>query len=437
MPSFKKNNGFPILLSTLFVPMFHCATLCRTTLCRTMLYCVTLFCTTFCCTKLHANDDWLQFRGPEQHSQIDIQLPARIDPTETVKWVLDLPGKGVSGPIVVGDRVFVSCSSTPAQNQLHVVCADAKSGKQIWHRQFWALGRCSSDPTSANAAPTPASDGTHVIAFYSSNDLVCFDLEGNLKWLRALTDDYPKAANDVGMASSPIIYNGVIYVQVENQGDSFIAAVDIKTGANLWKVARPRKASWSSPIIIPADGKRPQMLIALSGDRLSALNTTDGSAYWDIEGATYPIPSPVFDAQSNTLLASINGLSAFHIVDSLQPSAVWSDQRLSPSNVSCVIKADQLYTLNRSGVAICAKIRTGEEVWKSRVGGGHYATPVLAKNLIYYFSQDGIGRILKTDGVEPEVISEYKFQEAILGTPAASKDAIFVRREKHLMRISD
>lgn len=381
-------------------------------------------------------NDWLQFRGPNHQASASAELPAQIDTAEVVKWECELPGKGVSGPIVVGEKVFVTCSSTSQQNQLHVMCVDAKSGQKIWHRQFWALGRCGSDPTSANAAPTPASDGESVVALFSSNDLVCLDLDGNLRWARALTEDYPKAANDVGMASSPVIHAGVIYVQVENQGESFVAAIDIHTGVNLWKVARPRLASWSSPIVVPAGDDRPAMLVVLSADRLSALNLADGSTYWDIEGSTYPIPSPVFDPQTQILLASIEGLSAFRLTDTQSPAVLWQEQKLSPSNVSCVIRDGKLFSLNRSSVAVCAEIESGQELWKSRIGGNHYATPILAKDLMFYFAQDGTARVLNLDSPEPEVVSERKFDDPILGTPAVGEDAIFIRREKTLMRIS-
>lgn len=385
-----------------------------------------------------ANQDlqnWSQFRGPAQDNQADVSMPGTLG-NDDIAWQVDLPGRGVSGPVVANGRVFVTCSSTSQQNELHVMCFDTASGSQLWHRQFWALGRCGSDPTSANAAPTPVTDGKHLIAFYSSNDLVCFDMDGNLKWLRALTDDYPKAANDIGMASSPLIYNDRVIVQVENQGDSFVAAIRISDGTNLWKVPRPRKASWSSPALIPAQQGNAAQVVVLSQDRLSALNIDTGATLWDVPGSAYPIPSPVFHAPTNSLLASLDGLTCFRIQGTDPPEKVWSEQRLSPSNVSIALQDDQLYTLNRGSVAVCADLATGEESWKARVGGNHYSSPIVVGKHIYYFAQDGTARVIDQSLVDPEVVAERPFDEPILGSPAADQTGLYVRLQNRLIKLS-
>lgn len=379
---------------------------------------------------------WSNFRGPESSNVSQAKLLTSMNDSEAIAWSVDLPGRGVSGPIVVDQKVFVTCSTTEKQNELHMFCFDALNGTQLWHRNFWALGRCGSDPTSANAAPTPVSDGTHVIALFSSNDLVCFDLEGNLKWLRALTGDYPNAANDIGMASSPVIYQGTVIVQVENQGDSFVAAIDIKTGKNVWKSARPRKDSWSSPLLVPSSDDRPAQLIVLSAGQLASLDPENGKLNWTIEGPTYPIPSPVFDASSETLFASINGLSAFRLPNADEPETIWSQQRLSPSNISLALMGDKLYTLNRGSVAVCAKIEDGEEVWKARIGGNHYASPLLTPTHGYYFAQDGTARVVDHTLVEPEVTSEFKFESPILGSPAADETGLYVRLQNRLIKFA-
>ena len=153
----------------------------------------------------------------------DAQPPAEWSETKNVAWKVELPGRGPSSPIVVGDRVIVTCSSGVKQDRLHVLCFDAKDGKRLWERQFWATGRTLSHPASANAACTPASDGKLIFAFYSSNDLACLDLDGNLKWFRGLAYDFPHAGNDVGMSSSPLVVGDVVVAQVECQGDSFAA----------------------------------------------------------------------------------------------------------------------------------------------------------------------------------------------------------------------
>src|SRR5262245_8019049 len=115
--------------------------------------------------------DWAQFRGPDGAGfapMSSLPLSFDIKTKKNVAWEAELPGRGPASPIVVGDRVFVTASSGPRQDKLHVLAFDTKTGKQLWHRQFWATGRCFTHPSIGTAAPSPASDGKYVYAFYSS-----------------------------------------------------------------------------------------------------------------------------------------------------------------------------------------------------------------------------------------------------------------------------
>jgi len=114
-------------------------------------------------------------------------------------------------------------------------------------RSLRSTGRPYTHPTSANASPSPVSDGQRIIALFSSCDLVCVDLEGRLQWVRGLAIDHPKAGNDISMSSSPALVDGVVCVQLENQGDSFAAGIDAETGKTLWINNRSRDSNWSTP----------------------------------------------------------------------------------------------------------------------------------------------------------------------------------------------
>ncbi len=151
-----------------------------------------------------ANADWPVFLGPGGNGvAIEASVPLEFAPAKdgaqakNIAWRTELAGRSVSGPIVVGDKVFTTSSSGMEGRWLHVAAVDAGSGKVLWERTSKATGRPYCHPTSANAAPTPCSDGQRVFAFFSSNDLVCYDLNGNLQWYRGLAFDHPQAGNDV------------------------------------------------------------------------------------------------------------------------------------------------------------------------------------------------------------------------------------------------
>lgn len=152
-----------------------------------------------------ADADWRQFRG-DATSAVAADTALSGDPTKPeIAWSAALPGRGLSSPIIIGNQVIVTASSGYRQDRLHVLSFDAADGRLQWERQFWATGRTASHPKSCNAAPSPASDGERIFAFYSSNDLACLDLEGNLLWYRGRrsTTRTPATASGCPPRSSP------------------------------------------------------------------------------------------------------------------------------------------------------------------------------------------------------------------------------------------
>ncbi len=169
--------------------------------------------------------DWRPFRGTSTDSvAVGESLPTELS-GDVIDWQIELPGRGLSGPIVIGDQVVVTASSGYHDDRLHIISVDAASGEQTWERQFQATGRTVSHPKMCVATPTPASDGERIYAFYSSNDLICTDLEGNLQWYRGLGEEHPNASNSLGMSSSPIVVGSTVIVQVESDAEAFAVGV--------------------------------------------------------------------------------------------------------------------------------------------------------------------------------------------------------------------
>ncbi len=194
--------------------------------------------------------DWPQFRGPDGTA---VAPDAEIPTQPKIDWSVPLPGRGLASPIIVGHKLFVTCASGPKQERLHLFCLDTASGGQVWERQLQATGRTMCQPKNCVAASSPCSDGRHIFALWSSNDLAAFDLDGNLLWVRGLTADYPNASNSLGMASSPIVIGETVVTMIENDSESYSLGIDVATGRNLWKLDRPKAANWTSPVPWRAD----------------------------------------------------------------------------------------------------------------------------------------------------------------------------------------
>lgn len=383
-------------------------------------------------------DDWSQFRGSGGMSVAQGKVPKSFDNSTNIAWKVSLPAKGASGPIVVGDRVIVTCSGGDKQDQLYTVCLDAKTGKELWKQEFWATGRCYVHPLSANAAPTPASDGKHVYAFYSSNDLACMDLDGNLKWYRGLAVDFPKAGNDVGMSSSPVVADGVVVVQVECQGDSFAMGLDAETGKTIWTQERPRVGVWSSPIVSEVNGK--SFVVLQSKDSFDVLDIKTGNRVFKSEGQVSTISSAA--AKSGRLFVPVNGTTAYSMTADGSLKEEWNNKTIRPSSMSTVVHNNILFTINRAGGLFAFDAGNGQPIGKARVisGSGLWATPVVCDNHMYIFEQGGTAYVVDLkDGKAPKVVHEHSFgkDEVFLGSPAIADNAMYVRSDKSIWKIAE
>ncbi len=387
------------------------------------------------CAARVAAADWPQFRGPGARSvAADADLPITWSEERNLAWRADLPGRGVSSPVVVGERVFLTAASGYRHDRLHVLCVKAHDGKRRWERQFWATGRPTTHSSITGAAPTAACDGRHVYAFFSSNDLVCLDLDGNLVWYRGLSYDWPKAGSDTGMASSPLVLDGVVVVQVENQGESFAAGLDASTGETRWRVERPDRASWTSPVALPGAGRRKTAVLLQSPTCVTAHDVRTGAELWRLADGAAAIASPVFG--DGCLLIPLRGLTALRLSDeSDAPEIVWDANRLRPGSSSPLIHDGRVYVLSNASVR-CADAASGELRWAVRLKGTYWATPVLAGGHLYCVNQDGDMQVVKMGDKQGEVVAEHRFGETIHASPAVAGNALYVRSDKHLWKIA-
>ena len=381
---------------------------------------------------MFSGGDWLQFRGTDSNSATEHELPPSIGDTDNVRWKVELPGKGPASPVVVGNRVIVTGSSGVDQGRLHVQCFDASSGKKMWHRQFWATGSGLTHPLTANAAPTPACDGQRIFALFSSNDLICLDLDGNLQWLRGLTYDFPSARNDVGLASSPLAVGSVVVVQIENQAKSFAAGIDAKTGQTRWSLDRNRGANWASPMVLRGTDGNDQVILQ-SPNALTAHEPDTGKVLWKYEKDCAGICSAA--PAAGVVYVPSGGVTALRPQAGSEPEVLWSSGALQPGSASLVAGPDKVYAINGGGVLASADIKTGKVLWRLRLEGTYWGTPVVARSRLYAINQDGTAVVVDVSGPRGKRIGKGSFGETILCSPAVAEGAMFVRSDRHLWKL--
>lgn len=379
--------------------------------------------------------DWLNFRGPHGSGYApDITTTVGELSAQTLAWKVTLPGRGLGSPVVVGERIFVTAASGPEQQQLHLLCFSVKDGTALWERRFWATGRTMSHNKTNVAAPTPASDGERIYALYSSNDLICVDLEGNLVWMRGLTLDYPNASNSLGMASSPIVVGDTLVAQIENDSESFAAGFDLVTGVNKWKLDRPKSANWTSPTVLHKDG---EAIVALqSSDGILGLLPSTGSSVFTIPGGASTIPSAA--ASGDELFIPANGITVVKLgASGEEPRKIWNQSNQRPGTPSVLVAGEKLFLINNAGVLTCANRASGEVLWEMRLKGPFSGSPVAGGDgKLYLFSEQGVGQVVDSSGEKGVVLSEIELGETILSTASLDDGALYIRSDGHLWKFA-
>lgn len=385
--------------------------------------------------------DWPGFLGPagngvliEASAPLDFAPSKEGSPAKNIAWRTSLPGRSVSGPIIVGGKVITTSSSGMEGRWLHVSAVDAESGKVQWTRASKATGRPYCHPTSANAAPTPCTDGQRVFAFFSSNDLVCYDLDGQLQWYRGLSYDHPQAGNDVGMSSSPLVVDGTVIVMIDCQADSFATGIDTVTGVTKWEIARPHKANWSSPrLATAADGS--QVVVLQGADELIGIDAATGKQLWLLDAKCSTVASAVFS--KGKLHVPASGTKTYELKTASEtPQLLWESSRINPNSSSPLVTDIGVLGLNRTVLVCCDE--KGELKWQSRLGdaGQFWATPVVAGQHMYAFAMNGKCFTIQLSDTSGEVVATSELGEDVLGSPAIHGNAIFVRSVGSLWKLA-
>jgi outer membrane protein assembly factor BamB len=380
-------------------------------------------------------EDWLQFRGPEASSLARASaVPTEFseEPKKNIAWKTSMPGRSAGGVIVVGDQVIASSSDGLDQRRMYITSLSTSSGQRRWQQSFVARGRPFTHPFSTNAAPTPASDGKRIFAFYSSSDLVCLDLEGQIVWYRSLGTEFPKAGNDTGMSSSPLVIGETVVVQIECQGDSFVAGLDTVDGEFKWRMDRPRKVNWNSPApMTMADGRK--VAVLTSGEDITGVDAASGQEVFRVDQGAAKIPSTL--AWDGKLLVASQGLTAFDCRSS-PPVKLWSNNKVEPGNSSLLVVEDAVVAV-KGGVLSVGDFADGSLRYKLRLpdAGSIWSTPVCCQDRLYIFCDDGKCFVVRLGKTEGEIVATNKISDTVLGSPAVSGNSLYVRGDRQVWKI--
>lgn len=406
---------------------------------------------------------WPTWRGPyasgvSKHAD----PPLEWSETKNIRWKREIPGRGSASPVVWGDRVYV-LTAIPAgatgdasharpgllnalpAHRFMVMALDRKDGKVIWERV--AVEVKPHEPAHPDngtwASSSAVTDGEHVIASFESRGFYAYDMNGKLVWQTDLGDKTMR--NQFGEGSTPALHGNYLVVVWDHQGQSFIAALDKRTGKELWRVPREEIDSWATPLVVEHDGRA--QVVTSGMNRLRSYDLETGKLVWDSQGVTMnPIPSPVAADGMVYVTSGFRGnnLKAIRLADARgdltgSKAIVWTLDRDTPYVPSPLLYDGILYLLkSNSGILSAFDAKTGTEHFRNQRLDGvgeAYSSPVGASGRVYLPSREGTTLVLK-HGPKYEVLATNKLDDGFDASAALVDKEMYLRGYKTLYCIA-
>ncbi len=419
---------------------------------------------------------WPGYRGYMASGVLDnANLPATFDfdKQENIRWKIEIPGMGISSPAIWGNRLFITTAVstadkagfkpglygdvTPVQDssvhEWKVYCIEKSNGKILWERtSYKGVPKIKRHPKSTHANSTIATDGKHVVAFFGSEGLYCYDIDGKLLWqknfgvLKSVFFTMQKAEWE--FASSPIIYKGVLIIQCDVLENSFVAAYDVKTGVELWKSERDEYPGWCTPNIYTNAGKT---YVAVNGFKhRGGYDFATGKEVWKMSGGgDIQIPTPVIGnnliyfnsahGKSSPIIAvktSATGDITLNGDVTSNSGVQWSLPRGGSYIQTMLLYRNLLYNVNWNGTINCLDPSTGKEVYNAKLGSAKsfIASPVASDGRIYVVDEEGTVYIIK-DGSTFNLLAEIPMKDICMTAPAITDGMIFFRTQHNLFAV--
>ena len=384
---------------------------------------------------------WSRFRGPNGSGvTTDRGIPSKWSENDHA-WVADLPGVGNSSPVAWGDRVFVTAADEENETR-SLVCLDLHSGREVWRAED-SFKSYKKHKNNSFASATPAVDADHVYQLWHSKKattLIAYDHDGNEQWRTGLG----AYLHGQGGATSPIVAGGYVVVAHDHKSNSFLLAVDRKTGKQHWKIPRDgQRACYSTPCVRDADG-RPEIVFVHCFEGVTGVDLETGQLNWMVDPfgreSQRALASPV--VSGNLVIAGSGAIAGDRQVvaigigkDADEPAAeLYRVVRQAPHVPTPLILGNRVYLWNDGGICTCCDLRTGEVVWQKRVGGSYFSSPIAIGDRIFSIDTGGEVVVLAA-GDTFRVIARNPMGQGSRATLAVADRTLLIRTEGKLFAI--
>jgi outer membrane protein assembly factor BamB len=386
-----------------------------------------------------AAEDWPQFRGPTgQGVSTEAELPVEWSESRNVRWKVEVPGAGWSSPVVAGDRVWLTTAVVDRNGtSLRALAFDTATGRRVVDAEVFQLPRRNLlNPKNSHASPTPVVEGDRVYVHFGADGTAALTASGEVVWRKRFSYD-----SQHGNGGSPTLYKDLLIFSCDGSDTAFVVALDKQTGAERWRTRRraPFDQAYSTPLVIRV-GERDQ-LVSVGAYRAVAYDPDTGKEIWRVGYADgfSNVPRPVF---ANGLVYIATGFQEPSLIavrpdgsgDVTRTHVAWTLRRSAPHTPSPIAVGDELYVVNDMGIATCLDSRTGETLWRERLGGNYSASPVFADGRIYFLSEEGVATVL-APGKTFRKLATNQLDGAMLASMAVADRSIFIRTDAALYRL--
>ncbi len=439
-----------------------------------------LIITLFITVNLQAQQNWPSFRGAQGKGIAEgFATPVKWDMEkgENVLWKIPIPGLAHSSPIIWGDRIFVVTaiyskgeqslrvglygSGNAAQEDgdfsWHLYCIDKKSGKVLWDKiAHTGIPKIKRHTKNSHASGTPCTDGKHVIAYFESEGLYCYDFKGNLLWKKDLGVVNKGAFNmsslEWGGGSSTMIHEGMLFLQCDTLEEDYLAAYNVENGEEIWKTKREDNPTWSTPTVYA--GKEHSQVIINGYKHIGGYDIKTGKEIWKLRGGgDIPVPRPIvwedliFITNAHGRMSPIYAIKLSAKGDISLPGQEtdneyipWSIRRGGNYMTTPIVYKGYLYCCTDRGQLSCFEPKTGKLFYREILAGtrgfGFSASPVAADGKLYFPNETGEVFVVEA-GPEFKLLAMNKMNEICMGTPAISEGVLYFRTRSHLAAIAD
>ena len=425
-----------------------------------------------------AAENWPQFRGPQASGVSSGTAPTKWNATtgENILWQTPLVGLGHASPIVWGDKIYIATAVRPgmkaelkvglygdgdsyAEKEKHewrLLCLDKATGKILWDKlQLEAVPRLERHTKATHCNSTPATDGKRIVAMFGSEGVFCFDMDGKKLWSKDLGKLHAAPFNMPSLqwsfASSPVLYDGKVVVQVDTISEQFLAVFDATDGKELWRRPRKDNSSWCTPIVAKTAGRT--QVVVNGWKEIGGYDFKDGKPLWWLsEGGDVPVASPIL-AGDHVILTSAHGkyrpMRSVRLdaegdvkpedISMTNNAVVWVHPRKGSYLVTPIVVGDLLWGCGSDGIVTCFDVKTGKIHYEERIGGGGQAfttSPVSAGGNVYFTGEQGDVFMIPV-AEKFSVTATNKLDGICLATPAISDGTIFYRTTEKLLAIGN